>query len=260
MVEYRFNDPASQSLLQVFMLKQHFMSIILTRFPISRYNFESGTVGSSSPARRKRAPQMPSRPKQSARASHARAATSARRVSQAPASAAHARAATPARRVSQAPARPTRRAAVRPTRQVTPPVSRTATRHRSPSPEGRTVARRATARPATRVAVRRTVARPVVARPVRETVERLERRPLPQPSRRAKEVVAQAPEAPPTCVHEWVIEPPNGPTSQGKCRRCDEVRAFRNSLDITYWDTQRHGAGAARRKPATPPAMPARRA
>jgi hypothetical protein len=70
------------------------------------------------------------------------------------------------------------------------------------------------------------------------------------------------PALPETCVHQWVIEPPNGPTSQGKCRLCGDVRAFRNSLDITYWDTQRHGAGAARRKPAAgaaPVAAPARR-
>lgn len=190
---------------------------------------------------------MPSRTKQPARATRARVAS-------------------PARRVSQAPARPTRQAAVRqaavrPARQATPtPTSRTTPRHTSPNLEGRAIARRATVRPATPAAVRRTVAR-TVARPVRETAERSVRRPPPQPARRANEA-AQAPEAlPPTCVHEWVIEPPNGPTSQGKCRRCDEVRAFRNSLDITYWDTQRHGAGAAqRRKPATPPAMPARRA
>jgi len=49
-------------------------------------------------------------------------------------------------------------------------------------------------------------------------------------------------------VHQWVIEPPNGPTSQGKCRICGESRSFRNSLDITYWDTQRHGASAAERR------------
>ena len=35
-----------------------------------------------------------------------------------------------------------------------------------------------------------------------------------------------------TCQHYWVIEPPNGPTSSGKCQRCGEQREFRNILDI----------------------------
>lgn len=29
--------------------------------------------------------------------------------------------------------------------------------------------------------------------------------------------------------HRWWIEPPNGPTSWGKCEGCDEEREFRNS-------------------------------
>ena len=35
-----------------------------------------------------------------------------------------------------------------------------------------------------------------------------------------------------TCQHYWVIEPPNGPTSNGKCQRCGEQREFRNILDV----------------------------
>ncbi len=34
----------------------------------------------------------------------------------------------------------------------------------------------------------------------------------------------------PTCRHHWVIEPANGPSSRGKCRKCHEVRAFSNSI------------------------------
>ncbi|MBI4219887.1 MAG: hypothetical protein HY682_07085 [Chloroflexi bacterium] len=117
-------------------------------------------------------------------------------------------------------------------------------------------ARRVSERPASRTAARRPISRPV------NRTAALPERQVPQIARRVREVARVPEEQPQTCVHEWVIEPPNGPTSQGKCRRCNEVRAFRNSLDITYWDTQRHGAGAAqRRKPAATPApIPARRA
>jgi hypothetical protein len=205
-----------------------------------------------------------------------------------PARAAPAPAAAPARRVRQAPVRSSRETAVRPTRNGKPghnvrtaasrvirrsTTNASATRASAPrtsaQPANGTTAQRATRPLATRTTARhasarpagRTVARRPIPRPVKHTAARPERQ-APQIARRVREV-ARAPEdqQPPTCVHEWVIEPPNGPTSQGKCRRCGEVRAFRNSLDITYWDTQRHGAGAQRRKPAATPApLPARRA
>ena len=38
------------------------------------------------------------------------------------------------------------------------------------------------------------------------------------------------PEAPP-CAHYWVIEPANGPVSQGVCQVCMEVKEFMNSVD-----------------------------
>ena len=33
------------------------------------------------------------------------------------------------------------------------------------------------------------------------------------------------------CVHHWVLELPNGPTSEGKCKRCGAVRDFPNSQE-----------------------------
>lgn len=30
------------------------------------------------------------------------------------------------------------------------------------------------------------------------------------------------------CKHRWDIEPPGGPTSKGRCRRCGEEREFSN--------------------------------
>lgn len=40
-----------------------------------------------------------------------------------------------------------------------------------------------------------------------------------------------SPDAEDRCKHHWVLESPNGATSEGKCRKCDEVRKFRNSMD-----------------------------
>jgi len=40
----------------------------------------------------------------------------------------------------------------------------------------------------------------------------------------------------PTCKHHWSIEMPAGSTSRGRCRRCGEVRDFRNSADDYLWE------------------------
>lgn len=34
---------------------------------------------------------------------------------------------------------------------------------------------------------------------------------------------------PEVCEHHWLIEPPRGPTSEGRCKNCGEERAFYNS-------------------------------
>ena len=34
--------------------------------------------------------------------------------------------------------------------------------------------------------------------------------------------------------HHWVIAAPHGPTSKGVCRKCSEVREFRNSIPDDY--------------------------
>ena len=39
------------------------------------------------------------------------------------------------------------------------------------------------------------------------------------------------------CNHYWVIESPNGPTSQGRCRQCGELREFKNSVQVTSWES-----------------------
>ena len=37
--------------------------------------------------------------------------------------------------------------------------------------------------------------------------------------------------ADPVCAHYWIIEPANGPVSQGQCQNCLEVRDFKNFVD-----------------------------
>ena len=37
------------------------------------------------------------------------------------------------------------------------------------------------------------------------------------------------------CSHHWLIEPPNGAVSVGKCRLCGESREFRNSYEYSSW-------------------------
>lgn len=44
--------------------------------------------------------------------------------------------------------------------------------------------------------------------------------------------------------HHWLIESPNGPTSKGVCRLCGAEREFKNSIQITSWESD--GSHAAR--------------
>ena len=37
------------------------------------------------------------------------------------------------------------------------------------------------------------------------------------------------------CVHHWVIEPPNGAVSEGRCKVCGEKKEFRNSFEYSSW-------------------------
>ncbi|MBM3939400.1 MAG: hypothetical protein FJ318_00625 [SAR202 cluster bacterium] len=39
------------------------------------------------------------------------------------------------------------------------------------------------------------------------------------------------------CGHYWVIESPNGPTSKGHCKHCGTIREFKNSIQITSWES-----------------------
>lgn len=62
----------------------------------------------------------------------------------------------------------------------------------------------------------------------------------------AVDVAEQAPsEDSPDCKHSWLIEPPNGPTSNGSCAHCGQTREFRNSYEYTPSWTARSGKAAA---------------
>ena len=37
------------------------------------------------------------------------------------------------------------------------------------------------------------------------------------------------------CTHHWVIEPPNGAVSKGKCKNCGMDQEFRNSFEYSSW-------------------------
>ncbi len=37
------------------------------------------------------------------------------------------------------------------------------------------------------------------------------------------------------CTHHWVIEPPNGAVSKGKCKLCGTDQEFRNSFEYSSW-------------------------
>ena len=37
--------------------------------------------------------------------------------------------------------------------------------------------------------------------------------------------------------HHWLIESPNGPTSVGTCKVCGLIREFKNTIQITSWES-----------------------
>lgn len=41
-----------------------------------------------------------------------------------------------------------------------------------------------------------------------------------------------------TCQHHWLIETPQGSTSRGRCKVCNEERDFRNSASDHLWEDE----------------------
>jgi hypothetical protein len=58
----------------------------------------------------------------------------------------------------------------------------------------------------------------------------------PSSSTKKKAAANEQPEAASDgCVHHWVIDPPNGAVSQGRCKACGEEKEFRNSFEYSSW-------------------------
>ena len=43
----------------------------------------------------------------------------------------------------------------------------------------------------------------------------------------------------PTCRHHWVIQPADGPVSNGACQICGETREFKNYVESATWGDSR---------------------
>ena len=51
-----------------------------------------------------------------------------------------------------------------------------------------------------------------------------------------------SPEAPESvCAHHWVIQPADGPMSNGACQICGESRDFNNYVETATWGDTRLG-------------------
>lgn len=53
-----------------------------------------------------------------------------------------------------------------------------------------------------------------------------------------------------SCVHHWVIETPQGPTSQGVCKKCGLVREFCNVWTDSFNEHQMLSANQNEEKAA----------
>ena len=42
-----------------------------------------------------------------------------------------------------------------------------------------------------------------------------------------------------TCRHHWVIQPADGPVSNGLCQVCGEIREFKNYVESATWGDSR---------------------
>lgn len=47
---------------------------------------------------------------------------------------------------------------------------------------------------------------------------------------------------PDSCRHHWVIQPADGPVSQGSCRSCGAVKEFKNYVESAAWGDNRAAA------------------
>jgi len=48
------------------------------------------------------------------------------------------------------------------------------------------------------------------------------------------------------CTHHWIIDRPDGHTSRGICKLCNEAREFENSIDKSVWLSSKRDADGQR--------------
>ncbi len=41
------------------------------------------------------------------------------------------------------------------------------------------------------------------------------------------------------CLHHWIIESAEGPSSEGTCKNCGEIKIFKNFIEETTWNEPR---------------------
>ncbi|MBM3133343.1 MAG: hypothetical protein FJZ95_09990 [Chloroflexi bacterium] len=40
------------------------------------------------------------------------------------------------------------------------------------------------------------------------------------------------------CIHHWLIDPPDGPTSKGTCKKCGATKHFVNHIGFSNWESE----------------------
>ncbi len=56
-----------------------------------------------------------------------------------------------------------------------------------------------------------------------------------------------------TCRHHWVIQPADGPVSNGSCQNCGETREFKNYVESATWGDSRAARKSASASAAIEP-------
>ena len=51
--------------------------------------------------------------------------------------------------------------------------------------------------------------------------------------------ITESEDSPLVCQHHWVIQPADGPFSNGSCQVCGEIREFKNYVESATWGDSR---------------------
>ncbi len=59
--------------------------------------------------------------------------------------------------------------------------------------------------------------------------------------------ITEPEDSPLVCQHHWVIQPADGPVSNGSCQVCGEDREFKNYVESATWGDSRLTAKSSKR-------------